>query len=83
MDNVENIVVEHLKALRSELREFRGDVGEQFKELKHRVSQLEALVLGSRRDTVSVHEDVFRQQGVIDRLAERIERIEKRLELLD
>jgi len=39
--------------------------------------------LKSRSDNLDTQEDVYRQQVQYDRLAERVGRIEKRLELCD
>lgn len=81
MDNVENLVIEHLKSLRSEVLGLRAAMQDEFKEVKHRLGQIEAKTLGARRDAVGTQEDVYRQQSAIDAIKERIERIERRLEL--
>ena len=80
-DTVENIIIEHLKSLRSEVAAMRSYVQEEFKDVKHRLGQVEFQMIGTRRDNVSTHEDVYRQQGSIDALKDRLDRIERRLEL--
>ncbi len=80
-DNVEGLVLKHLKALRSEVKDLRGAMLAEFKDVKHRLAQLEVHSVGSRRNMVSAQDDVYRQQSSLDRLAERVERIERRLEL--
>jgi len=40
-DNVENLILEHLKALRNELRGFRVESREDFASIKQRVNSLE------------------------------------------
>jgi small-conductance mechanosensitive channel len=62
MSNVENLVLEHLRALRA---------GQDRIELK--LSEVNA--------RLSTQEDVYRQQAVVDRLSDRLDRIERRLEL--
>ena len=55
---------------------------DEFKDLKHRVTQLELHGVGAHRDTVGAQEDVYRQQTTIDRINERLDRVERRLELI-
>jgi hypothetical protein len=40
-DQVENIILEHLKALRNELRGFQTEVRAEFSDVKQRLQQLE------------------------------------------
>ena len=81
MENVENLIIEHLKGLRSEIAGMRANMQEEFKDLKHRVTQIEIQVIGSRRDHAGTQEDVYRQQSTIDTIKDRLDRIERRLEL--
>lgn len=81
MENVERLILEHLKGLRSDVAGVRTSMQEEFKDLKHRVTQLAMQVVGSRRDSSSTQEDVYRQQGSIDTIKDRLDRIERRLEL--
>ena len=60
-DDIENLVLEPLKALRSEVKELRSGMHDEFKDLKHRLTQFEIHMIGSRREGVSVQEDVYRQ----------------------
>ena len=80
-DNVENLLLEHLKALRNDVSVLRTEMHDEFRDLKHRVSSLEAAMVRLRGDLVGMQEDTYRQQGRIDQIVERIERIERRLEL--
>lgn len=83
MDNVENIIIEHLKGLRSDVAGLGSEMHSEFRDVKARLNHLEASVAGARRDSALAAEDFARQQVSIDALAERIQRIEKRLELAD
>ena len=40
-DNIDNIVIEHLKALRGELKEFRNKHDADMADIKHRLTALE------------------------------------------
>ena len=78
MTNVENIVIEHLKALRNG----QDRIEAKLSEVSARLTSLETAVVKSRSDNLGTQEDVYRQQSVIDRLAERLERVERRLDLI-
>ena len=80
-ENVENIVVEQLKALRNDIREFRQANTEEHVDLKARLSHLEAAVLTIKRNDLETESETARQQISIDQIMQRIDRIERRLEL--
>jgi septal ring factor EnvC (AmiA/AmiB activator) len=80
-DETANIMIEHLKALRSELAAFKAEVHQDHDDIKQRLTSIERGSLRAREDTTQVQEDVYRQQASIDALTKRIERIEGRLEL--
>ncbi|MFZ4536866.1 hypothetical protein [Propionivibrio sp.] len=63
-ENVENLMLEQLRAIRAGQDRIEFDV----KEVKSRIGHLENAVLGSRRDSVGTQEDVYRQQGTMDKL---------------
>ena len=77
--NVENLVIEHLRAIRAGM----GGMEAQLVEVNARLLSVEKAVLKSRSDNLDTQEDVYRQQVQYDRLAERVGRIEQRLELCD
>ena len=78
-DNVENLILEHLRAIHADI----GGIKEDVREIKQRLTSLEAAVAGLRRDNANLYSDVIDQQARYDRLAERVERIERRLDLAD
>ena len=80
-DNVENLVLEQLRAIRSEILSFRSENQSEFSEIKHRLTRVESSMAGMRGESVGTQEDVYRQQGVIDQIKERLQRIERRLEI--
>ncbi len=77
VDNVENLVLEHLRALRAG----QDRIESELRDLKERVSAVETGLNGVRRDLVALAEADARLQVTIDRLGDRADRIEKRLEL--
>ncbi|OGT93865.1 MAG: hypothetical protein A2286_03040 [Gammaproteobacteria bacterium RIFOXYA12_FULL_61_12] len=79
MSNVENLLLEHLRAIRADISALREDG----REIKQRLSGLETGVAGIRREMVGHYEDSTLLHNRVDRISERIERIERRLELQD
>lgn len=80
-EEVDNLLLEHLKAMRNELREFRNEFHVETENLKHRMSSLETSMINVRREVTTGDETDARHQVQLDQLVERIRRIEKRLEL--
>jgi hypothetical protein len=79
--NIDNLIIEMLKGLRNEVKEFRTRYEEDMDDLKARMSSLEISMVSVRRD-VNHGDDVdARQQVALDKIVKRIERIEHRLEL--
>ena len=77
-ENVENLVLEHLRHIRGRVDQIADDVGD----LKQRMSGLESSMNLVRREVALGDETDARQQVTLDKLNVRIERIERRLELL-
>ena len=78
-DNVENLVLEHLRALRSDSAETRGDL----REIKARLSAMETSLARVGRDTAQNFAEVIEDRHRVDALRERIERIERGVEPVD
>jgi hypothetical protein len=81
-DDVANLVLEQLRGLRNDILGLRTEMQAEFKDVKHGLGSLESVVLGGRRDLTTTQEDVYRQQGRIDQIIERLERVEQRLDLV-
>jgi len=77
-ENVENLVLEHLRHIRGRVDQIADDLGD----LKQRMSGLESAMNLVRREVALGDETDARQQVTLDKLNVRIERIERRLELL-
>jgi outer membrane murein-binding lipoprotein Lpp len=77
-ENVDNLVLEHLRHIRCRVDQIADDVGD----LKQRMSGLESAMNLVRREVSLGDEIDARQQSALDKLQSRIERIERRLELL-
>ena len=78
-DSIDNLVLEQLRLIRSEL----GSVKLDIREVKSRLATLE---VGQR--TILQHmghlaSSIAQQQVSLDRVGDRVERIEKRLDLAD
>ena len=77
--NVESLVLEHLRHIRARVDQIADDVGE----LKLRMSSVENGIVQMRRDVLQADETDIRQQITLDQLAARVERIERRLDLVE
>lgn len=76
-DNTENIILEHLKRFQTDMNELKRDS----KEILSRISHLEIGMAAVRRDIAHADENSAILSARMDRINERIERIERRLEL--
>lgn len=80
-DNIENLILEHLKALRNDVKTLREEMHHEFTDVKHRLSTVERGIAAVRHETADGFESYVRQQVTIDKITERLERIERRLEI--
>jgi hypothetical protein len=76
-ENIECLILEHLRAIRADVVAVKEDA----REIKQRLTSLETGVAGLRRDHSNLYGDIADQYARYDRLAEPVERIERRLEL--
>jgi len=80
-ENIDNLILEHLKGFRNEFKTFKSKYDEDMKDLKARLTTLERGIGSMKRETADLYEDHARQQAAIDRLTDRIDKIERRLDL--
>ncbi len=73
----DNLVLEDLHHIRAVVNATREDM----RDLKQRVSAVEIAIAGMRRDDAGLAEAMAMLAARTDRLSERIERVERRLEL--
>ena len=77
-DNVENLVLEHLRHIRGKVDQIADDMSD----LKLRMSSLESAMGLVKHEVAHGDETDARQQLALDKIVSRIQRIESRLELL-
>ncbi|MDN5849305.1 MAG: hypothetical protein L0H63_06640 [Nitrococcus sp.] len=75
----DNLVLEHLRPIRMRVDQMSEDITE----IKHRLASVERGQAKGLREYADLYGDQARQQSSIDRLVERIQRIERRLEITD
>lgn len=80
-EQIDNGIIEHLKALRSDVQTLRTEMHLEFKDVKLRLSSVETAIVSMKHELADTRGDYGRRQVSIDSLVERIQRIEKRLEL--
>ncbi len=76
-EKVENLILEHLRGMRGS----QDRVEQELREIKNRITNLESGVAGIRRDSAHDNDKIVQQQIGLDHLNERIEKIEKRLDI--
>lgn len=76
-DDTENRVLERLKQIQAELAAAR----ERDREIISRLGQIESAVAHVGRYQADNYEAIVTDRAAIDKLTERVERIERRLEL--
>lgn len=79
-DNVSSeLLLEHMRVVRAELAAMRNDI----RELRDRQNETHSAVLAVRRDQTSDAEIGVHLAARVDRLYDRMDRIERRLEISD
>ena len=77
--DIESLVLEHLRHIRGRVDQIADDISD----LKHRMTSLEGTMSLVKREVSYGDETDARHQVTMDKLAARIARIERRLELSD
>ena len=77
-ENVESLVLEHLRAIRTELAQLKDDTSE----IKMRLTSIDERLTLAEKGIANVHGDLAIIQIRMDKQGDRLERIEKRLELI-
>ncbi|MBZ0092999.1 MAG: hypothetical protein K8F27_12370 [Sulfuricellaceae bacterium] len=76
-ENIENLVLENLKKIQAEQNASR----ERDSEILNRLSNIESALARITRDEAINYGEIVQDRHAVDKLKERIERIERRLEL--
>ena len=77
-DAADNVIIEHLRHIRGRV----DRIAEDMSDVKSRMSSLESAMVLVKREVSAGDKTDSRQQLSLDRLNERIERIERRLDLI-
>ena len=67
--------------LRSEVQTLRAEMHSEFRDVKHRLVSVETTMVALKHESADIRGDYVRQQVSLDSLNERIQRLERRLEL--
>jgi hypothetical protein len=77
MSNVENLILEHLKKIQTEQSAAR----ERDQEIVSRLSHIESGLARISRDESANYAEMVEDRHSVDKLRERLDRIERRLEI--
>jgi hypothetical protein len=78
-ENVENLMLEHLKKIQGEQTASR----ERDRELMTRFGQIESMIARIGRDNADAFAEQIEDRHALDAIKQRVERIERRLEIGD
>ena len=78
-ENVENLVLQHLRAIRADMADMRQTQDEH----TNRFALIDATLIGMKRDIVNLAETDANLSARLDRIGQDITRIKRRLELAD
>lgn len=78
-EDISYLIMEQLRLIRADIAGLR----DEFKEARNRLANLETNVVGLRRDIANLYAEISGQHARYDTFADRIERIEKRLGLIN
>lgn len=76
--HMDNLILEHLRAMRTDLADVKSDISD----IRQSMSSIDGSVIDLRRSYLHLHEDVAMQQLSMEKMVERVQRIERRLELI-
>ena len=77
-ENIENLILEHLKRLQAGQERIEKDLDE----IKARLGHIEQGLGKLGREVAGHYDEIILNRHMVDRLNDRIERIERRLELI-
>ncbi len=77
MESTDSVMLEHLRPMREKIDQMAGDM----REVKHRLATVETTQGTILQHTGHLASGIAQQQVGFDRMSERIERIERRLQL--
>ena len=76
-ENIENLIVEHLRAIRGDVANIKQDMSE----VRVRLTSIDERLTLVEKGVANVHGDLAIVQTCLDRQSDRIERIENRFDL--
>lgn len=78
-ENVENLILEHMKRMQADTAAIRQDTAE----IKSRLGSIETGIARISQGEAGNYAEIIENRHMYDRLAERVERLERRIELSD
>ncbi len=77
-ENIDNLILEHLRAIRADLQTVKQDT----EWIRSRMTAVETSIARVTRDQAHEFEERISLMHQVDRMIERIEKIERRLEII-
>ena len=72
MAEIDKLINEHLKGLRSDVQTTRTEMHLEFRDVKQRLASVESSIVAAKHESADIRGDPVRQQVSVDSLLERI-----------
>ena len=72
MAEIDKLINEHLKGLRSDLQTRRTEMHSEFRDVKQRLASVESSIVAAKHESADIRGGPVRQQVSVDSLLERI-----------
>ena len=53
-ESIDNLIIEHLKGLRSEVQTLRSEMHSEFRDVKHRLTSVETTIVSAKHEAADI-----------------------------
>ena len=82
-EHVTPLTTEHLRIMRDDIAQMRGEMKEGFADMRKRISYVEHSVTGLKRDEAAAAAEMTDYRQMFDRMSETIDQLRERIQTLE
>ena len=82
-EHVTPLTTEHLRIMRDDIAQMRGEMKEGFADMRKRISYVEHSVTGLKRDEAAAAAEMTDYRQMFDRMKETIDQLRERIQTLE
>ena len=82
-EHVTPLTTEHLRIMRDDIAQMRGEMKEGFADMRKRISYVEHSVTGLKRDEAAAAAEMTDYRQMFDRMSETIDQLRERITTLE